>query len=231
MNRHTRYGLFLLVFMLTPFLAAPSRIVPAPSRVEDLSTLRSAVDDLLREGKYDEVAGRLEATLREAGNEELRQYALLQLGEVRLIFQRNKTAAIGPLEDLVTEYLPTSPYVQKAHYHLGSIYVETGDASKAFQHLRHIDEASSDHSDALVKLEWAARNLKTAVVLPMGVNVNAANLGAIAMALDLIFTLLWIAQTVFSKLKTPVVFVVLIALVLAKLLASIYLQRMMAIYS
>jgi len=224
MNRHARRSLLLFGILLAVSFGALSR-------AEDVGTLRASVDDLVREGKYEEATGRLQGALREGGNEELRQYALLELGEIRLIYQRDKEAAIAPLEDLVTDYLPASPYVQKAHYHLGSIYVEKGEASKAFQHLRRVDERSGDHNDAILKLDWAARNLKSAVLLPIGVKLDGKVLGWIAMALDLLFTFIWVTQTIFSRWKTSLIWTLLLMLVVAKLAASWYMQSLMTIYS
>ena len=188
-------------------------------------------NELLRTQSHTEAVSLLEQKQAMTSDIELTQYALLTQGEINTVYLRQPEEAIKPLRKLTMEYLPSSPYVQKAHYYLGSIYVEMGKAPQAFKHLKAINENSPDYQDALVKLDWAAKNLRNVIELPFGFEIGGPTLGSLAILLDLVFVLLWISQSVFSAAKTRWMWLILVIVLLGKLASSYYLQKIAAVYA
>lgn len=186
--------------------------------------LRSKVAALVEQRRYEEIPPLLKGLAEDpATDNETRQYALLTLGETYFMYLGKRADALKPLELLVRDFYKDSPYVAKAHYYLGSLYLEAEDAPRAFLHLAEIPPGSPDHPDAQFKLDWASRHLRNVVRLPFGLEISPKRLGMISLAGDLAYGFLYIVMTIFLAAKdTPKkrIGIVLIGLYIVKVLAS-----------
>lgn len=209
-----------LVVMATVIGAA----IPV-SGADELAALQATITTSLAAKSYDQALTQAEDALLTTGDNEIKQYALLTIGEIQLHYKRRPTLAMKPLSRLTNEYLPGSPYVVKAHYLLGSIYVEQNDAPRAFRHLREVPVASPYFQDAMVKLDWAAKNLENSVQLHFGFKIPVNRLSLVALFMDMAFVLLWTAQGVIPAFKKPAMWVVLFILLAGKIYASFMMFR------
>lgn len=193
----------------------------------NVSELREQVAAHFTRGDYGAALALLEAPARaENSDNEARQYALLTTGEIHLIYLGQAERAIDPLETLVSSYFRDSPYVSAARYHLGSLYMDRDDAINAFTHLAQVPEGSTLYTDARVKLDWASKNLRHVVRLPLGFEITIQWMGIIGLVADVLFTLLWVTQAVLSKGKNKYVWAVLIVLAMFKIALSLQLTQL-----
>jgi hypothetical protein len=145
----------------------------------------------------------------------------LTLGELYLFYVKRPNDAVGPLKSLVDDYHQDSPYVASARYDLGSLYMDQGDAVQAFTNLARVPRASPHYGDAQTKLDWATRNLRNVVKIPFGWEIPVGRLGSIAIGADIVFTLVWFSQSLFSKGRhKAVIWGTLFILLLVKLVIS-----------